>query len=477
MSFLSTVFARLARKSAGLRMPGVSMYGLSRSSWAQALAAQFGFFANTRIDYASEVGDLSLSSLVMAAVNWFGTAMPEAAFTVERPKNDKFELVANHPLTRLWQQPNAYYVGESYAFAIAFSWIVDGNVYFYKVRNRAGQVIELWYLPHFLVEPEYDAFDPHTFIKTYLYSVNGLDYHLPVEDVLHIRRSVDPANPRKGIGIVRPILREIYTDNEAANYSATMFRNLGLPGFIIAPTNETAQIDKDKRAELRDKFESEFKGDGRGRLLVSSKKVDIHRLSFDPDKMNADKSRRISEERWAALTGIPAIVLGFGAGLERSTYSNFEQALEQAYKGFLLPTLRQIAPQIGAQLLHEMPGEEANRVRFNVDELQILQEDRNALSKRVVEEWKADLITREDAKLLLHHAVAPDDKIYYTQFRAQLTAQSANNTSDSEEEKSLLETKSNADDEREAAAWWDAFAPDAAADLLSAEVEAEESEA
>lgn len=491
MSFAQKIWSKLSRKDSGLLMNGQQGRGLSQWSWSQAIMAQLGAFMNTRVNYQEEVGDLMLSSLVMSAVNWFATAMPEAPVIVEVPNGNDYERVAGHPLERLWAEPNAYYSGENYAHAIAFSWLVDGNVYFYKVRNYAGEVIETWYIPHFIIEPQYDAYDASTFIQNYLYEVNGRRYNLPVEDVLHIRRGVDPANPRKGIGVVKPLLREVFVDNEASNFSAVTFKNLGLPAFIITPDDATVTLSKDQREDMRKAYEDEFKGDGRGRVLIGSRKVKIDQLTFDPDKLDISQPRRIAEERWASLTGIPAVVLGFGAGLERSTYSNYEHALMQAYKGFLLPTMRQIAPQLTRQLLNEFKdkADARARVRFYTDEMQILQEDRDNRSKRVQGEWQSDLITRNEARVALdREPIAGEDDLFFSPYRAQFKAIAAapadatSNSASGDSAQKLLsqgqETKSSANDkaEAEAADWWSEFAPDGASELLNAEI-AEDEEA
>lgn len=483
MSFVQTLWNKLSRKDSGLLMNGQQGYGLSQWSWSQAIMSQLGAFMNTRINYQAEVGDLMLSSLVMAAVNWFATAMPEAPIVVEAPNGNDYERIAGHPLEMLWASPNPYYAGENYAHAIAFSWLVDGNVYFYKVRNFAGEVIELWYLPHFLIEPQYDAYTSTVFIKNYLYEVNGRSYELSVSDVLHIRRGVDPADSRKGVGVVKPLLREVFTDNEASNFSAVTFKNLGLPAFIITPDDSTVQLDKDQRADMRKAYEDEFKGDGRGRILIGSRKVKIDQLTFDPDKLDISAPRRIAEERWAALTGIPAIVLNFGAGLERSTYSNYESALQQAYKGFLLPTMRQIAAQLTRQLLVEFKAitDQRARVRFFTDEMPILQEDRDKRSARVQAEWKADLISLNEARVSLdREPIAGQDEIFYTPYRQQFAIiATTNNDKPADNVQKLLsqapETKSSANDkaEAEASEWWSEFAPDGASELLNAETEDE----
>lgn len=66
-----------------------------------------------------------------------------------------------------------------------------------KVRDLAGQVVELWYLPHYMVEPQWPI-SGVPFISHYAYCVDGREYYIPREDIIHFRWGLDPNNPRRG---------------------------------------------------------------------------------------------------------------------------------------------------------------------------------------------------------------------------------------------------------------------------------------
>lgn len=477
----------LETKDSGLLMPGINFSGISNSQWIASLMSELGVYTGSRINYETEVGDLKMSSLLMAAVNWFARTLPEAPLMVQQPKEDRWENVLVHPMSELWKEPNVYFTGEQHSMVLALSWLLDGNCYFYKARDLTGQVKELWYLPHYLIEPQWNFNDRDMFITHYLYSVNGQEEHIPVEDLVHLRNGIDPSNPRKGLSPVAPILREVFTDNEGANFSAQIMKNLGIPGVIMAPASDIAQIDPDSRKEMRENFVREYSGDGRGKLLVTSRKIDVHQLSFNPKDMNTIDTRYISEERWSALTGIPAIVLGFGAGLRRSTFANFAEAREAAYESFLLPTMRIIAPQLKKQLLPEFDQDMTRRVAYDIANLAVLQEDRNKLSERIREEFKADLITREQALLETGRKPQPGDEVYYSQFRSQyITKLDASDDNEKDKDKKKkpmqkkdglddLETKAKKSDDEAAEDWWNMFAPEDAQGIETAEIESEES--
>lgn len=65
---------------------GFGGQGFWNDSNAHRLEGMLRLFTGSKIDYEREVGDLSLSSLVMAAANWLGTTLPEAPLEVVQGK-------------------------------------------------------------------------------------------------------------------------------------------------------------------------------------------------------------------------------------------------------------------------------------------------------------------------------------------------------------------------------------------------------
>jgi phage portal protein BeeE len=105
--------------------------------------------------------------------------------------------------------------------------------------GRAGRVIALWWIPSD-ARAALAADDPTVFIGWYEYTVDGVVYEDRPEDVVHFRHGIDPNNPRKGLSPLASLFREIFTDDEAANFTASLLRNLGVPGVVISPANTTA---------------------------------------------------------------------------------------------------------------------------------------------------------------------------------------------------------------------------------------------
>lgn len=397
------------------------------SSWSSWDSARNGRFAGTNLDYASLVGDLWQSSLVMSGVRWLGNVLPSAPLMVKEsagPKGESQE-VPNHELVRLWRRPNRFYSGSTLLKGFAFSWILNGNAYFIKVWNDAGiKVRELWYEPHWLIRPRWigdnqgawlygpQADNPADLISYYELDRVTHKVRLEVSDVIHFRDGFDPKQHRLGLSRVGAIFREIYGDGEAANYAARMAGGSGVPSFVLS-------IDKDLPLKQEDitgiqaELVRKTTGDQKGQpMVVTGGKVE--KMGVDPDKMDLRSSHRFAEERFSAVTGIPAVALELGAGHEHSIYNNVKAADERAWEAYLLPLYTHMEDELNVQLLEDFEGESSKRYcRFDISGVRALMEDEDAKHKRVVADYQGGVISKGEARSALGYEVKPGQEEEY----------------------------------------------------------------
>ena len=384
----------------------------SNPFFGQWLNTLFGMFSGSRVNYAQEVGDLTQSRLIMAAVNFMGRTLPEALLEVTKPKRGGTkETIPDHPLVKLFKRPNRYYTGSLLWKSFGLSWIISGNVFFYKVRNKMGEVIEIWYLPHTMVEPRWEG---DSFIDYYAYSVDGYEYRLKPEDVIHFRNGIDPNNTRMGLSDIASALREIYTDNEASNFSALLMKNNGVGPFAISPKNQT-NLDEKERRRMADAFHRKTSGDERGKPFISGSSFEIIKTGFSPDELDLSKLRHLPEETIASLTGIPAIVLQFGAGLERATYSNYAEAKEAACESVVVPLWRYIEDELNAQLMPDFDKTGKLEAKFNLSNVRVLQDDENKLYARLGAAYRTGFMKRSEARSEIGLPTSPEDEVYFVE--------------------------------------------------------------
>src|SRR5689334_19562644 len=197
----------------------------------------------TKFDYQAQAIDGLRSSVVVAALNWLMRTFPEAPPVVQRRVSGQWRTLDTDPLEDLLRNPNPYYGGRVLWMATVMDFAF-GEAFWLKIRNSIGEVIELWWVPRALIAPRW-SIDGSDFIHHYDYSPGGKLIALPPDDVVHFRFGMDPANIRRGFSQLASVMREVYTDDQASNFTASVLRNLGIIGIVISPKegNNASQED------------------------------------------------------------------------------------------------------------------------------------------------------------------------------------------------------------------------------------------
>lgn len=364
----------------------------------------------SRTDYAKEVGDGTGSSTVMAPLLWIARTFPEAPLNIWRILDDgQEEPKPRHELIRLVRRPNPHYTGRVLWMATVLDYFADGNAYWIKIRNKAGAVQQLWWTPTWLIRPEGDEAD---FVRHYLYTTGIEQVALRPEDVVHFRFGLDPDDPRKGRSPLKSVLREVYTDDEAANFTAALLANSGVPGLVVSPEGDIAPSDEDVAA-TKEYVKETFTGDKRGEPLIMSGPTKVQQFGYSPEQLSLKDLRRVPEERVSAVLGVPAIVAGLGAGLDRSTFTNYVEAREAAYESNIIPAQGILAEQLEAALLPDFEKDPLGfRVGFDLSSVRVLADDQTKLAERLAVEVRAGITRVAEARRDLGRRVEQGDDVY-----------------------------------------------------------------
>jgi len=361
---------------------------------------------------------------------------------VSKYNKQAYERQYDHPMIKLMDKPNPYYDGLLLLAATIADWMMSGNAYWVKLRANMGNPVELWWVPSALIEPKWE--NQH-YLDYYNYMPGYGTVRLASEDVIHFRDGIDPDNTRKGLSPLASLFREVFTDHEAANMTASLLRNLGIPGLIIAPKTE-ATVPPAEAEKLKEKFRQNFTGDKRGEPLVLGFPSEVNVLGYNPQQMDLKALRRIPEERISAVLGVPAIVAGLGAGLDRATYSNYAEARESAYESTIIPTQRLFNSVLKRQLLSEYESDIDNWLVSNdLSEVRILQEDKDRMATRLNTMVSGGWMAVDDAQRM---AGAPVDDSQHIYLRSPLLMEVPARTS-----KALPGVETKASEEYKDAEW------------------------
>lgn len=385
----------------------------------------FGFpfrflLPGAQFDYEAAAGDLWRNSAVAACLRWIKTNFPEPTVEVVRDLADGTEEIQKgHALPKLLKRPNKFYDWYTLGAICSLSAVVDGNFYLRKIRSGSGQVVELWWIPHWLCRPRWKA-DGTEFIGWYEYQVNGRWVRVEVEDIIHFRSGIDPWNARLGWTELKAALRAICGLNECDTYTAAILRNMGIPGIIIGPGSPEVNIQDDDVDVLKDQFRESYTSEQRGEPMVSSRMFKVEKISMSPKDMQlADVPSRL-EDQVCAVIGLPAMVVGVTSGAQHKTYANYGEARRAAYEDCLIPLQKAIASCLTHQLLGDFEAGEGYRVRFDYSGVQCLAEAEGEVAERVGKLYQThQLITRAEGRQALGYDFTEEDNVYYDETKPE----------------------------------------------------------
>ena len=408
---------------AGVLPPPRSMSGygsLHGYGTGRLTAFIVGLLPGTNHDYAREAGDLTLNSAVAVCLAFYSDNWPQGRLRVVRMVKGQKTYVDNHPVLSLFHAP-----APGVPASLFWTWIIDdyfikGNGFLRKVRGAAGfgEPVQLQYLPADMVGPMGDA-RTGEMLTHYEYRPDGRRFTIPLADICHIRQGRDVNDIRMGRARLVAGLREIVADNNGSTLAGAMSRNSGVATTLIGPSMAAAAgMDLPTADEARvvgKNIGEQIKGDNAGGIAVIEGPFQAERLSFSPRDMALDEMRKKPEERIAALFRIPPVVVGFGAGLDRSTYNNMAEARQMAWEDGILPVMALFADFLTLSFLPDYSETQAgDYLEFDTSSVRVLMDDETAKRKSAGELYKSKVCDRAQAKRIAGlEATDEDEGVYF----------------------------------------------------------------
>lgn len=382
---------------------------LSEMAYPQMNNILYNAMNRTGRNYQAMLSDPTASSLLMAIVLWISRRWPEAALYLEKDGDPIYE----HPMLDSINNANPHYGGGVLWFGTICSHILDGNAYWIKIRDGQLRIKEYWYVPHFLIEPKTNN-ESNGYIDYYEYKPGGKAVKINPEDIVHFRYGIDPNNTRKGMSPLKSVIRDAVTDDEADNFAASLLKNLGIPGLLVTPDPSIGSSPSDESVgDFKKYIKRNFSGDKRGEPMVSGGPWKIQQFGFDPRSMDLSAIRSIPEERVCAVTGVPAAVVGFGTGMNQTKVgATLKELREMAYEDAIIPLQRMIGPELKSQLLGDFePKPDQFKIKFDLSEVRVLQEDQDRLHKRTIEDFNGGVLYLDEAREALGYEAGKSDRL------------------------------------------------------------------
>lgn len=363
--------------------------------------------------------DLAANSIVMACIHWaMRNAVQADAAVVDDPNGSEpgYGQPLNHPLARLLAAPQGQLPpdqrtalnGARLIQSIVWSLLLDGNAYVQKLRDDRGRVVGLEWLPPLSVDPMPAAHHAGV-VALYRVETPRGPVEMDPADLVHFRDGIDATRLTQGQSRVRAALRHVMTDNHIAVFTRALLQN-PVPALMVTPKGEdAARLTAEDAREIARQLTERHRGERAGGVLVPNFPADVTPLGYSPDQMAISRLNRLPEERITAVIGLPAVVVGMGAGLDRATYANFKEARRVAFEEFLVPLWQDLADAWTEQLLPEFDQTLGRRVVYDTRSVMALRDDTDAQWRRAREAFAAGLIDRATARRMMGLAVDPRD--------------------------------------------------------------------
>jgi HK97 family phage portal protein len=385
-------------------VPGPIMLDSGPGYWTPTAAA------TSRAPLA--VGDAN--SAVFACLQSLAVAVAEPELRLYRTAQAERVELPRSPLGDLLRRPNPHFSLDMLLGYLVVSLHVDGNAYWRKIRAghaTRGNVVELWPISPTRILP-FTRSGSGDFITTYEYTSElGQHESIAPENVVHFRYGLDDKDHRLGCSPLRRLIAEISSDAQATRYADRLLANLAINGLTLTwdkDSNAGNALTQAQADEYKARIQAAFGGENAGSVAVLSPGGSLAALGFSPEQMDLKVLHRVPEERISAVLGVPAIVAGLGAGLDRATYANFREAREAFTEQKLIPLWRQIAGEITLQLVPDFASDPLVVADFDIGDIRALADDQNAKATRLKTLVDGGILTKDEARAELGYEPLPN---------------------------------------------------------------------
>lgn len=304
------------------------------------------------------------TAMQMSAVNACVRILSETVASLplrlyRRNGNSSPEKVEGHPLAEcLYSAVNEEMTSFQFRESMMASVLLWGNAYARIIRNKQGQVKELWFLKSQYMVVDRDI---HTGQITYTYTddVTNETYTYAPRQIFHLRNAM--LDGVKGISPIEQASGVIGLALAAEQYGAKFFGNGANPGGVL----EHPGVVKDP-TKIRESWNAVYQGSANAhKIAVLEEGMKYKAIGISPNAAQFLKTRKYQVEEICRIFRIPPHMVG---DLDRATFSNIEHQSIQFVVHTVRPWLVRWEQAITRCLLNENERG-VYYARFNVDGL------------------------------------------------------------------------------------------------------------
>lgn len=343
MSFLD-VF-----RVAGLSVPPPKDEAFTEEYLRVIGSALGGFSAQPRPDdYTDQLRSFRVSTLVYRCAQLWAESILQAPLRIFEVRDQKvIKEITNGDIWDVLTEVNGHMAYHEWMYVNILNMALTGNSYTWKVRNRIGQVVELWPMRPDEFEISYDPlFDPKGKLRydwrpisTGGVSGKGGPYQFKSTSILHLRLP-SPLSNVYGTGPVRPSHDDIIADQQAKRSTVTMLTNEGIPAGVLQ-TDQT--LTKDQADIIKERWRDAHAGpERRGKIAVLGAGTKFVPITVSPKDIEWLNQRKLSRAGILMSFGVPPIY----GGMEGENFANRKEQRLLFWQDTIRPKLRLVEAQM-----------------------------------------------------------------------------------------------------------------------------------
>lgn len=316
-------------------------------------------------------------SWLYASTNRRAAALASLPIRVYREVGGERELLDDHWLYRLIDQPNSYSTGEVFRRDIYGDYGLNGNA-FVEVLGPGlpGRVRPLSLVR---LHPErVEILTSRSGIAGYAYDTDDRQVIISPDRVLHLRGPSFGDGPSRlfyGVGVVEPLHNELEAEFQAILRAGEAARR-GRPDVILSPKSGRTWT-PDQRKAVKERYD-QLTREGGG-AIAASDEAEVKPLSWSPRDMEFGQLREANRRAIIAVTRTPPVALG----LETANFATAREQDAQFWQS-LLDDARLVDACIYTRLLR-LAGEQDTYAEHDVSGVRALQSWRTEATARVTQ--------------------------------------------------------------------------------------------
>lgn len=327
-------------------------------------------------------------------------------------RNGRLIEITEHPiLTMLNNRANPYMSSKDFIDYWATYLAIEGKFYAeYSNPNMPTSLYPLY--PHNMYPI------PHRteFIGGYEYRLDEPIKYLPNE-ILWSKFN-DPLDVYAGQSPIRALSRTIDTENEAVDWNKTTLQNAGVPAGVFQVQNPSPELSR----KLEEEWTKRYGGGTNARkpLILNSDKASYLPLGLSPVDMDFLNQRKVNRTEICSAFGVPSQIVGDPEG---QTYSNYGEAQKAFWENTVISRyLEHIQNKLQSDLL---PRYADNlELRYDLSGVGALKENEDKKATRVLNLWKAGLITRNEGRYALDYQEDINGNMYFNELGLSMEGES-----------------------------------------------------